>query len=154
MSLDTTFDVRSLFDAKAARASARELHHKSKACHDERRRLLAIARQTCTPEDYAAFYQAHHAAFERGQCHCIWRVIDAWLRDVPFSRVDGGRDLAHDSAIAQTAMEVLLDEHLRLPRNGSVYEPGKPEIARARHHLWPQVRQAITAWREKSLTTE
>jgi hypothetical protein len=139
--------IQESFDRKAARASARELHHKAARRALDRRQALAAARTARTtgqPHDalYNAFHAARLAACERGACARAWGLIAGFLRGKAYRRLEartapGNAPSAYE--LATLALEVARDPTLRVERDAA---PGTV----AQRALRDDLRVELEAW--------
>lgn len=150
-------DVRSKFDLRMARASRRELHHKSQAAARDARAVLAKAREYKNSpgakfaEGAAAYNNYVHLSLEQkrlGSCHRIWTAIAAFLAGRPLQAVEprspwprSKRRPYGAAVLAETILEVAADAELRRDRK-SLPEPLKI----GQSVLYLEVEKALRAW--------
>lgn len=148
--------VRAGYDLRAARASRRELHHKSHAAAQAARASLAEARRAGTP---AAARAAAYTRYEYelgvqrrlGACHRLWTAIAAFLAGQPYRSVEPRSPYPAPSPnplnawyLATTILEVARDSAIRIDRKAA------PSVAYvpARHLATYEALDALRRWLE------
>lgn len=116
--------IRARYSLREARASRRELHHKSVAAAAATRKSLAEARALKTSAAAYEAFEANLAAQRRlGDCHRVWAALAAFLAGRPYATVEAPprsgrprRAPLSTFALAITLQEVALDPAVRQDR--------------------------------------
>lgn len=127
-------DYREMFDLKATRASMNELHSKTKELKAGRRHALAEARKGGleAAQFYEDFRALHTKAVTRGQCARLWGLLYAFLRGMPYRRVEAKTHRGNEPSawvLSRLLLEVVQDPQLRVERDGYGSKPEQHAFA-------------------------
>lgn len=155
-------NVRAKFSLRQARASRRELHHKSQAAARDARAVLAKARAYKERPDAqiaeaAAAYDNHNGLYldqkRLGGCHRIWTALTAFLEGRPLRAVEprSARPWTKPRpygavTLAQTLLEVAEDPELRVDRKKPIAVWAGSGTSIGQSELYLQAERALRVW--------